>query len=176
MTSLAARKLHRFLAYAVILPCGVTFATGLVLLLRQDFEWIQPKSQMASAAGLPTVPITSALKLAQKAYLESTTHTPFDEGNLPKPSSLEVRPTKGTWTVRFSDGFEVQLDGMTGALLSARPRRTGWLIELHQGSWFHPGAMKAVFLPSGVFLLILWLTGAWMLLPKRGRKRKAERG
>jgi len=159
VAKLRSRSTHRVLAWGVVLPAFVTLTTGIVLLVRQDFEWLQPKSKQGSVRELPSLPVQGALK-----RVEELAAAHFQAGA--KLNSIEIRPSKGTYVFRLSDGFEVQLDGKTGELLGSGVRRASWLIELHQGSWFHPLAMKWIFLPSGLALLGLWFTGLRMGLQR----------
>lgn len=166
---MSSRSVHRTVGALVLLPTLVTICTGIVLMLRQDFDWIQPRAQMASRVGLPQISLSTALEKATSSYREA-----LSLAELPEISSLEVRPKKGTVSVRFDGGYEVQIDGATGAVLSSKMRRTSWLIELHQGSWFHPTVMKGVFLPSGILLLFLWMTGVSLLVQRWFRKGRAR--
>jgi hypothetical protein len=152
---LQSRSLHRRLAWLILLPSLVTITTGIVLLLRQDFEWIQPKARTGTSRELPTLPLAEALLRASAAAAPE-----LKSGAT--LSSIDVRPSKGTFAFRYSDGLEVQLDGRDGTVLHKGRRRTAFLIELHQGTWFHSDFMKWVFLPSGVGLLLLWVTGVRM--------------
>ena len=159
------RKVHHWLAPVLLLPSLVIFSTGILLQLRQDIEWIQPKTRQGSVPGLPAVSWEKALENAQKVP---------DAGisSWQDLSSIDIKPSKGVLSFRTKAGFEVQLDSSTGDVLWAAPRRTGFLIELHQGSYFHSGAMTWVFLPTGLGLLVLALTGT-VLIRKRMFSRKA---
>ena len=74
--------------------------------------------------------------------------------------------------IRGVNRWEVQLDATTGAVLSSTYRRSDLIESIHDGSWFHDRVKLWIFLPSGVVLLALWVTGMylwilpiWMRLP-----------
>jgi hypothetical protein len=81
--------------------------------------------------------------------------------------------------VWLQNGWEVQVDLGTGAVLQSAYRRSDLIESIHDGSIFAGNLTKlGVFLPSGIALLLLWLTGLWMLwLPfsvKRKRRKLEE--
>ena len=51
------------------------------------------------------------------------------------------------------------------------------LIEsLHDGSFFSEPAKLGIFLPSGIVLMVLWFTGAWLwYVPFRSRRANRRR-
>ncbi len=81
--------------------------------------------------------------------------------------------------VWLNNGWEVQVDLGTGRVLQSAFRRSDTIESLHDGSFFggEIGAL-GVFLPTGIALLLMWLTGMWMfispLLAKRRRRRRRE--
>ena len=158
-----SRKLHNTLAWLVAVPALLIFLTGILLQMRQEIPWIQPASQKGSTPGIPQISLTAAFDQA-KAVPNAQITTWADL------QSIDIKPARGTIHFRGTNGFEVQVDGATGEILSAAPRRTSLLIELHQGSFFHPLVMKWIFLPAGIGIFLLWLTGAFMMI-QRGKQR-----
>ncbi len=155
-----SRKLHQFLAWLVIAPSVLIFSTGVLLLLRQNVAWIQPPAVMGTQAGLPEVGIDRAFEAA-RSVPEAGINSWQDL------SSIDIKPAKGTLAFRAKNGYEVQVDGVSGAVVSAAPRRTSFLIELHQGTYFHPKAMTWWTLPVGLGLLVLSASGLFLLRRKR---------
>jgi hypothetical protein len=93
---------------------------------------------------------------------------------------LEVRPARELIKVVSANGTEVQIDAATGRVLQVARRRSDLIESLHDGSWFHPAAKRWVFLPAGIGLLGLAVTGVYLfLLPiaakRRGRLRARSR-
>jgi uncharacterized iron-regulated membrane protein len=158
----SARRFHRLIALGIALPTLLVLVTGILLQLRQDWRWIQPRAELAQP-GMPVITIQQALEQV-RAVPEAGVRSWEDV------ATFDVRFRKGTISVRTRNGYEVQLDGRDGKVLSAAPRRTSLLIELHQGSFFHPLVMRWVFLPAGIGLLFLWFSGVWIWAKRRPRR------
>ena len=77
--------------------------------------------------------------------------------------------------VRAKNRWEIQIELERGTILKTAYRRSDIIEQLHDGSWFHDAAKLWVFLPSGVIVLILWLSGMYLffvpILVKRFRGR-----
>jgi len=78
--------------------------------------------------------------------------------------------------VRSKNNWEIQIDTQSGTILQHAYRRSDIIESIHDGSWFHDKVKLWIFLPTGIILLILWISGVYMLiLPytvkwKRNRK------
>ena len=160
------RKLHRVGAILVLLPALVLFPTGVLLQLKKEVEWIQPPTQEGSAPGLE---LTWDEVLEALRGVESAEVTSWDDVD-----RLDVRPGKGMVKVRCANRWEVQVDSHTGAVLQSSYRRSDLIESLHDGSWFHDRAKLLIWLPAGLILCGLWITGLylWVLPYLVRRKRK----
>lgn len=164
-----SRKLHRWGAILIALPLVVVICTGLLLQLKKEWHWIQPEEQRG-VGGEPTITfdeVLSALRAVPEAEVESWEDV----------DRLDVRPGKGMLKVRCNNKWEVQIDTATGEVLQVAYRRSDLIESIHDGSFFHERAKLWVFLPSGVVLLGLWLTGVYLwVLPiwakRAGKKRR----
>ena len=89
---------------------------------------------------------------------------------------LDVRIQAGMVKVRSKNNWEIQIDTQSGTILQQAYRRSDIIESIHDGSWFHNKVKLWIFLPTGIVLLILWISGVYMLiLPytvkwKRNRK------
>ncbi|MEE2917310.1 MAG: PepSY domain-containing protein, partial [Candidatus Neomarinimicrobiota bacterium] len=89
---------------------------------------------------------------------------------------LDVRIQAGMVKVRSKNNWEIQIDTQSGTILQQAYRRSDIIESIHDGSWFHDKVKLWIFLPTGIILLILWISGVYMLiLPytvkwKRNRK------
>ena len=87
---------------------------------------------------------------------------------------LDVRPEKGIVKVRAKNRWEIQIDLERGTVLKTAYRRSDIIEQLHDGSWFHEVVKSWIFFPSGIVVLILWLSGMYLffvpILAKRSRK------
>ena len=89
---------------------------------------------------------------------------------------IDVRPAKGVAKVRCVNYWEVQVDLSSGRVLSSTWRRSDLIESLHDGSFFADAAKLWVFLPNGLILLGLWVSGMWLwYLPFRSRRRRLKR-
>lgn len=162
------RKLHRWGAIASALPFLVVIATGLLLQLKKQLPWVQPPEQRTEHS-VPTLTMPQILAAAQSVPQAQVTSWDDIE-------RLDVRPSKGIVKVLASNHWEVQVDLGTGAVLQSAYRRSDLIEQLHDGSWFHDAAKLWVFLPSGLIVLGLWLTGLYLfVLPFLARAQKRRR-
>lgn len=166
--SVWTRKLHRHGSILIAAPLLVVLVSGLLLQLKKDWSWVQPPTQRGAVAevNLPWPQILEATRAVAEA--EVATWADIDR--------LDVRPERGLIKVRCANGWEVQLDGTTGSVLSSKKRRSDWLESLHDGSWFHPAAKLWVFLPAGLILTGLWFTGLYLWWLPVSVRRKRRRG
>ena len=159
------RLFHRWGSIFISLPTLLIIVTGIFLLLRKEFVWIQPATQPGSSKEL-TVSFDEILEVASSVP-EAEIHSWDDIGR------LDVRPSKGMLKVRANNGWEIQLDSKSGDVLQVAYRRTGLIESLHDGSFFHDKVPLGLFLPSALVLLGLWLTGIYLfLLPSLTRKKR----
>lgn len=162
------RKLHRWGAIAVAAPFLVVIGSGVLLQLKKQLDFVQPPEQRGTV-GAPQVDMPTILVSARsvpEAGIES-----WDDID-----RLDVRPGKGLIKVVSVNNWELQLDGASGEVLQSAYRRSDFFESLHDGSWFHPQAKLWIFLPSGVLVFGLWLTGIYLyLLPIRTRRAKARK-
>src|SRR5690606_10597384 len=76
-------------------------------------------------------------------------------------SRLEFYPKRGIAKARFPS-WEVQLDSVTGEVLSSAPRRTSWLISLHESFLLGKWGRYAIGVPTALFML--WILGSGIYL------------
>jgi uncharacterized iron-regulated membrane protein len=162
------RKLHRWGAVATALPFVLVLVTGLLLQLKKQLPWVQPPEQR-TAARVPALSMAAILATARAEPRAGVREwSDIDR--------LDVRPSKGIVKVISTSRWELQLDLATGALLQSTYRRSDLIESLHDGSFFTDTAKLWIFLPSGLVVLGLWLTGVYLwLLPHRARASKPRR-
>ncbi|GFD75835.1 hypothetical protein KUL113_52550 [Tenacibaculum sp. KUL113] len=162
-----------WLSLVIFIPVIIVIASGLLLQVKKEFDWIQPPTQKAQHAdrGIPTISFETLLTSVQQVS-EANLKTWEDIDR------LDVRPDKGIIKVRGKNHWEVQLDAQTGAVLQVAYRRTDTIEAIHDGSWFFEGAKLWLFLPAAILLFVLWITGLVMLittLKSKYRKKKHRR-
>jgi uncharacterized iron-regulated membrane protein len=165
------RKLHRWGAIAVALPVFIVVATGVMLQLKKQSDWIQPPTQTGSGG---------QLGIDFERILEVARSVPEAEVEMWQDiDRLDVRPGMGIVKVRCKNRREIQIDTGTGEVLQVSVRRSDLIESIHDGSFFFEGAKLWVFLPAALVLAGLWGTGIYLyILPylvKRNRKSKGPR-
>jgi uncharacterized iron-regulated membrane protein len=167
------RTLHRWGAIVVALPLGIVVVTGILLQVKKEWSWLQPPERRGSG-GPPRISFDQMLQIA-RTVPEAGIQEWADVDR------IDVRPGRGMAKLRTADYFEIQIDTTTGAVLQSAFRRSDLIETIHDGSWFHERVKMLVFLPAGVLLLGLWMTGLYLwALPivkkRRGRARRAAAG
>ncbi len=165
-----SRKLHRWGAILVLAPTLVVLTTGILLQVKKQSTWVQPPTQRGTAGELD-ISFDRILEIARTVD-EMAVETWDDIDR------LDVRPDKGIVKIRARNRWEAQLDTASGDVLQVAYRRSDLIEQLHDGSWFSDSVKLWIFLPSGVILLLLLLTGAYLwILPisakRAGRRRRA---
>ncbi len=162
------RKIHRIGAIIIALPFLIVLVTGLLLQVKKDVSWVQPATQ----EGISTIPsitfdqILSVSKSVPEAEISS-----WDDIN-----RLDVRPDKGMVKVRANNHWEIQIDTESAEILQVEYRRSDIIEAMHDGSWFADAAKYWIFLPTGVIILVLWLSGVYMyFIPTLNKRRNQKR-
>ena len=162
------RKTHYWVSLVAALPVLVIIATGILLQLKKESDWVQPPEQRGTK-GAPGVTFDTILESCQG--VDQAGISSWDDVH-----RIDVRPSKGLIKVSTKDGWEVQLDQQTGEVLQVAVRRSDIIESIHDGSWFHDSAKLWVFLPAALLLLALWVTGMYLfVLPYWARWRKRRR-
>ena len=167
------RKIHYWLAPVVLVPLGIVILTGVLLLLKKEFAWIQPptqKSQFQATAPQQTFAELYA-RAEQIAELELTSWSDLDR--------VDVKPNKGVVKFVANNRWEAQIDVQTGEVLQVAYRRSDFIESLHDGSFFAGWTKLYIFLPSAILLLILWGSGIYLFILTQlaqQRKRSHQRG
>ncbi|MBY0517253.1 MAG: PepSY domain-containing protein [Bacteriovoracaceae bacterium] len=147
------RQRHKQVALLITLPLLAVVITGICLQMRNQFEWIQPSTLVTERVN--DLPILNIEQITEKLELKDK---PFDQ--------LIYQPKKNIISLRFSDGMEWQINPQTAEVLKRAQRRTGFLIELHQGSILGPFGQYGIYLLSSLGLLFLIISGVQLLVPK----------
>ncbi len=165
--SVLNRKIHYWAGFTVAVPLLVMIGSGLMLQMKKHWGWVQPPEQKGTGSTpvLDLEGILTRVKDVPEMRVSS-----WDDVN-----RLDVRPGKGVVKVWLHNGHEVQVDLGTGEVLQTAYRRSDLIESIHDGSFFAGNWTKlGLFLPSGLVLLLLWMSGLWMFLqPIAARRRRA---
>lgn len=165
--SILSRKFHRWGAIAIGLPLLLVIGSGVLLQVKKQFPWVQPAEHRTpvSAPAMEWDVILAAAKAIPEAKVESWEDI----------DRLDVRPGKGILKIITKDRWEVQLHLGTGEVLQTAYRRSDLIETLHDGSFFGDPAKLWIFLPSGIVLFVLWLSGLYLwVLPYLTRRKRAR--
>lgn len=167
--NILTRKVHYWATAFVALPILVILGSGLLLQLKKQWTWIQPQEHRGTGTS-PRLDLEGILASVQS----ETAHGVRGWDDIKR---VDLRPGRGVAKVWLTNGWEVQVDLGTGVVLHEAYRRSDLIESIHDGSVFAGDVSKlGLFLPSGVVLLLMWITGLWMFwLPfsVKLRRRKA---
>jgi uncharacterized iron-regulated membrane protein len=162
------RRVHYWLAVAVAVPALVIFCSGLLLQLKKQVRWVQPEERRGVGT-TPAIPFDRVLETARsvpEARIES-----WDDID-----RVDVRPSKGVMKVTSKSRWEIQIDSSTGEVLQTEYRRSDLIESIHDGSFFHPWAKLGLFLPVGIVLVVMLVTGTylfWLPIWVKARRKRA---
>ena len=163
-----SRVLHRWGSIIALLPITIIVFSGIVLQLKKVSPYIQPPTQRGAGTE-PAIGFERILKVARsvpEAEIESWEDI----------DRLDVRPGKGVVKVRCKNRYEVQIDTETAEILQVAFRRSDLIESIHDGSYFNDHFKLRVFLPAGIVLAMLVITGIYLfLLPYLVRRKRVGR-
>jgi uncharacterized iron-regulated membrane protein len=159
------RKIHHWGSIIIALQLAIVVVTGVLLLLKKDFDWVQPPTMKGEQKGIGIGfdEILAVARTVPEANIESWADV----------NRLDVRPGKGMLKVRAENRWEIQIDANSGRVLQVAYRRSDLIESIHDGSFFGGYAKLWVFLPSALVLIGLWITG--MVLFFRPRLVRAHK-
>ena len=167
------RKIHHWLSVLIILQTGLIFGAGLLLMVKKPVDWVQPSTMLGvDPVSVPTLTIEEIFRAAQS--VPELNLKSWDD-----VARFDVQPGKGVVKVIANNNWETQIDTTTGDVLQTAFRRSDIIERIHDGSFFGDSIRYFVFLPTGIVLLLLWASGAYLFvhtninrLLKRSRRRK----
>ena len=153
------RKTHYWGSFIILLPVLIIIITGIFLQLKKDVVWIQPETTTGQISNDPSISFEQILTIAKTIKVaEISSWNDIDR--------LDVRIGKGIVKVRSNNRWEIQIDTHSGEVTQVAYRRSDLIERIHDGSWFHDKVKLWIFLPSGIILFVLWITGFYMVFVK----------
>jgi uncharacterized iron-regulated membrane protein len=157
-TQVFIRKTHHWAAIVVALPLIIMIGAGILLMLKKEIEWIQPSTVKGIAR--QSVPMVSM----QNLFIAAKT---IERAGFTRWAELEradLKPGKGVIKFVSATQWEVQVDTATAKVLKVAQRRSDVIESIHDGSYFADWMKLWLFLPVGIILFILWLTGLYLFI------------
>ena len=140
-------------------------SSGIMLQLKKQSNWVQPNVEITS----------SSKPVMLQAYLDAAKSV--EEANVSSWEDIEridIRPNKGIAKLKSKNNWEIQIDIETAEIYAKNFRRSDIIESIHDGSFFSEVVKYGWFLPSGILLLILSLSGIYMFfIPILKRRRKS---
>lgn len=162
---------HKWLGIVLSLILINISVTGLLLLEKKQYDWIQPSTRKGT-------PGTPADFISMQQVLEAVfacQHPDFCDVN--DIDRVDFRPDKRVYKVRAKTHHaEIQVDAITGEVLSTSTRFCDFLEQLHDGSWFGPWMHSMIMPVVAVANTVLAVSGLYLWLgPKFMRKRRRQK-
>ena len=136
-----------------------------MLQLKKQLNWVQPNVEITS----------SSQPIMLQSYLDAAKSV--KEANISSWDDIEridIRPDKGIAKIKSKNNWEIQIDIETTEINATNYRRSDVIESIHDGSFFSEIVKYGWFLPSGILLLILSLTGIYMFfIPILKRRKKS---
>lgn len=162
------RKVHYWGSIIITLPLLIVIASGILLLLKKDSNWIQPVSVKGASKDLPKLSFLELVNSA-KNVKEAQIQTWEDI------KRIDIQPGKGMAKVVSTNNYEVQVDTETGEVLQVAYRRSDVIESLHDGTYFHESVKYLVSLPTGIILFVLLVSGVVLFLQPFWVKAKRKK-
>jgi uncharacterized iron-regulated membrane protein len=163
------RKIHHWGSIVIAIPLVIMIGAGILLMLKKEIEWIQPSTEKGSERVI--VPMASMEDLFNAAKtIEHAGFTSWDE-----LERADLKPGKGIIKFVSATQWEVQVDTATAKVLKVAERRSDIIESIHDGSYFADWMKLWLFLPAGIGLFILWLTGLYLFILTEYNKAKKRK-
>ena len=165
------RQIHYWISLPLLISIFVIAITGSLLALKKDFAALQAPTQAGSAPGNLRRPVADLV--AAVASVPGRQDTEWQDVD-----RLDIRPADGVAKVILHDGAEVQVDLATGKVLQVGYRTSDVLETIHDFSILGGWAKYVFSLGSGIALLLMAATGAYLffrpMIIKRRKRRRAK--
>lgn len=160
------RRIHYWIALPLIATVLVIAITGCLLALRKNFDSLQPPTREGARPGDLGRPVADLVAAVRLVPGHERTHWRDVE-------RIDVRPGDGIAKVILESRTEIQVDLSTGRPLQTGYRTSDWLETIHDFTFVGRWGRYALSLGSGLALIVMALTGAYMfLLPLQVKRRK----
>ena len=164
------RLIHYWLTAFTLFTVAMVAVTGVLLSVKKEFDVLQPPTAEGTSPGLPATRLDQLLvAVTAEPGRSALTWSDIDR--------IDVRPDDGIAKLILNDRTEYQVDLHTLEVLQTGYRTSDFVETLHDFSVLGDWGKYLLSLPTGIALLVLWGTGAYMfvkpMLVKR-RKRRAK--
>ena len=158
------RLVHKWASIVIAIPLLIVFITGVLLLVKKQFDFIQPPTQkgISSTPSLSFEQVLKVVKTVERAQIN----------NWNDIERLDIRPGKGVIKIRANNRIEIQIDGKTGEVLQVAQRRSDLIESIHDGTFLQKNANLWLMLPVALSAIFVLVTGVILFcLPYLKRQR-----
>lgn len=160
---------HKWTGVALAIVFLNVAATGFLLLMKQRFDWVQPPTRRGVEGALADViPMERVLEAAFARGVKGLA-SPDDVDR------VDFRPDRRVFKVVSKGYDEIQVDAITGAVLSEDWRPSDLLEDLHDGSYFAAAAHAWLMPLAGLGLFFLVGSGLYLVFAPMVRRRRVAR-
>lgn len=163
-------KTHKWVGILLSLLFLNVAITGILLLEKKNFAWIQPPTMVGKEGAVADFIDTQRLF-----------EIIFSQGNsnfrsIEDIDRVDFRPGKRVFKVRSKHNYaEIQVDAVGGGVLSVASRPSDLLEAVHDGSYY-AGWMHAALMPvAGGGLTFVSLSGLYLWLASWMRQRRHKK-
>lgn len=163
-------KTHKWAGILLSLVFLNVSITGILLLEKKNFDWIQPPTMRGQDGSVADFIDT------QKLF-----EIVFRQGNanfrsIEDIDRVDFRPGKSVFKVRSEHDYaEIQVDAVTGDILSVASRPSDLLEAVHDGSFYAAWVHAALMPVAGGGLIFVSLSGLYLWLAPLMRKRRQKK-
>lgn len=163
-------KTHKWVGVLLSLVFLNLAVSGILLLQKKNFAWIQPPTTMGAEGSAGDFIDTQ--KLFEIVFSQGDANF----RDMEDVDRVDFRPGMRVFKVRSKHNYaEIQVDAVTGGILSVAARPSDLLEALHDGSYY-AGWLHATLMPvAGGGLIFLSISGLYLWVAAWMRKRRQER-
>jgi len=164
------RETHKWSGIVLAIVFLNVAVSGLLLLEKKNFSWIQPET-------IPGTQGSVELFITNQRLFESVLSRGHEDfRTVEDVDRIDFRPDKRVFKVRSKKNFsEIQVDAVTGEVLSIAKRNSDLIETLHDGSFFG-GATHALIMPvTALAIVYLTFTGLYLWLAVTVKRFKIAR-
>lgn len=163
------RQIHYWISLPLLVTIFIIAATGTLLALKKDFAALQPPTRTGSAPGTLDRPISGLIA----AVASVPGHAAIGWQDVER---IDVRPGDGVAKIILHSRTEIQVDIATGKVVQVGYRTSDFIETIHDFSLLGDWSKYLFSFGSGIALLIMAGTGAYLfLLPMIVRRRKRNK-
>jgi len=164
------RKTHKWVGILLSVVFLNSALTGILLLEKKKFAWIQPPT-LTGAEG-KAEDFISTRKLVEIVLSQDGTNF----RSLEDIDRIDFRPGKRVFKVQSKHNYaEIQVDAVTGEILSTAWRPSDMLENMHDGSYYADWLHATLMPVAGGGLVLLSVSGLYLWLAPKVRKRRQKR-